>query len=238
MTGEIQLPRRFDPRTGMRQMLIRAGTRMSERRVHDASCALGALALGRWVARQPQPAGGVQTHPTKDGVFADALRILADATAPLYLEFGVWQGLTFRWWVAHLENPAARFVGFDSFEGLPEHWRPDYPAQTFDVQGVPPAIDDPRVAFQVGLFDDTVPKFDTPAHDRMLVNVDCTLYTSTVTVLDYVESVARPGDLIYFDELPEYDHELRALFEHDTRIDMRLMPIAQSRGYYWLFQYV
>jgi len=237
MTGNIQTPRRFDLRTGARQMLIRAGTRLSERREHDASCALGALALGRWVAGRPQPPGGVRVHPTKDGVFGDAIALLRDAKAPCYLEFGVWEGLTLRWWASRLGTPGARFVGFDSFEGLPEQWRPDYPARTFDVHGAPPAIDDPRVSFEVGLFGDTLPRFEIPEHDRLLVNVDCTLYASAVTVLEYVETVARPGDLIYFDELPEYDHELRALFEHAARIDMELMPIAQSRGYYWLFQY-
>ena len=47
----------------------------------------------------------------------------------------------------------------------------------------------------------------------------------------------RAGDLIYFDELPEYDHELRAFLEHQERIDLKLVPISHSRGYYWLFQY-
>jgi hypothetical protein len=156
---------------------------------------------------------------------------------PLYLEFGVWEGWSLRWWVEHLENPDARFVGFDSFEGLSEQWRPDYPPGTFDVDGTPPPVDDPRVSFEVGYFDQTLPRFVMPEHDRLFVNIDCTLYSSTSTVLRWLEPHLRAGDLIFFDELPEYDHELRALLEHDQRMHLRLMPISQARGYYWLFEY-
>jgi hypothetical protein len=52
-----------------------------------------------------------------------------------------------------------------------------------------------------------------------------------------LEPHLRPGDLIYFDELPEYDHELRAFFEHAERINLALIPVSQTRGYYWLFRY-
>jgi hypothetical protein len=168
--------------------------------------------------------------------FRDGLARL-DAKRPLYLEFGVWQGWSLRWWVEHLDAPGARFVGFDSFEGLPEQWRPDYPPGTFAVDGAPPPIDDPRVSFEVGYFEKTLRGFEMPEHDRLFVNIDCTLYSSTATVLEWLEPHLQAGDLIFFDELPEYDHELRALLEHDQRMQLRLMPISQARGYYWLFEY-
>ena len=60
-----------------------------------------------------------------------------------------------RWWAAELTNPAARFVGFDSFEGLPEDWRPSTPRGWFKTTG-PPAIDDARVSFVTGWFDETL----------------------------------------------------------------------------------
>jgi Methyltransferase domain len=228
---------RNDFRTRARQYLIRAGARLGEDRLHDISCVLAALRLGRWTRQLPAPPTGMKVRDDRLETFGDGLALL-HTDAPLYLEFGVWQGWSLRWWTEHLDAPGARFVGFDSFEGLQEHWRPDYPRGTFDVDGEPPLVTDPRVSFQVGYFEETLAHFEMPPHDRLFVNVDCTLYSSTAAVLAWLEPHLREGDLIYFDELPEYDHELRALLEHDRRTNLRLMPISQARGYYWLFQYV
>jgi hypothetical protein len=199
-------------------------------------CALAALRLGRWTRDLAQPAAGIAVRAERRDTFRDALALL-DTEQPLYLEFGVWEGWSLRWWLSHLDNPSARFVGFDSFEGLQEQWRPDYPPGTFNVDGAPPPINDARVSFEVGYFEKTLAAFDLPEHDRLLVNVDCTLYSSTACVLEWLEPHLREGDLIYFDELPEYDHELRALLEHSERMHLRLKPLSQARGYYWLFQY-
>ena len=38
-----------------------------------------------------------------------------------YLEFGVWRGESLELWSHINTNPASRFYGFDSFEGLPEY---------------------------------------------------------------------------------------------------------------------
>src|SRR5689334_11269923 len=37
-----------------------------------------------------------------------------------YLEFGVADGHSFRWFVQQNANPGSRFYGFDTFTGLPE----------------------------------------------------------------------------------------------------------------------
>ncbi len=227
---------RFDPRAKARLFLLRVGRRLSQKRLHDLRSALGALALGQWVAQHP-PRGELLSHQDKTDTYRDGVARLR-AEHPLYLEFGVWEGWSLRWWVEHLTTPGARFVGFDSFEGLPEQWRPDYPPGTFDVQGAPPPITDSRVSFEVGWFNETLPKFELPPHDQLFVNIDCTLYSSTAFVLEWLEPHLRPGDLVYFDELPEYDHELRAFFEHAERIELDLVPVSQTRGYYWLFEYV
>jgi methyltransferase family protein len=225
-----------DVRAKARQALIKVGTKLSVARLHDAKNFLGALALGQWLAQHP-PRGTLAVHTDKTDTYRDGLARLQDASNPLYLEFGVWEGWSLRWWVEHLGNPNARFVGFDSFDGLPEQWRPDYPPGTFATDGAPPPITDARVSFQVGWFDETLPGFELPAHDRLFVNVDCTLYSSTAAVLGWLEPHLQAGDLIYFDELPEYDHELRAFFEHCERVKLNVVPVSQTRGYYWLFEY-
>jgi hypothetical protein len=226
---------RVDPRTSLRLLLLRLGARISGRLVHDLSCALAALSLGHWLAQQT-PSRLVPRRPHRIDMFRDALSLVA-GNAPLYLEFGVWDGASLQWWTEHLRGPAARFVGFDSFDGLPEPWRPDYPRGTFDRNGTPPPCTDPRVTFEIGRFDDTLARFCLPPHDQLVINIDCTLYASTATVLRWVEPHLRTGDLIIFDELPEYDHELRAFREHTRRIDLQLIPVSHARGYHWLFRY-
>lgn len=41
----------------------------------------------------------------------------------LFLEFGVLDGDSIRHWAGLNANPGSRFVGFDSFEGIPAAWR-------------------------------------------------------------------------------------------------------------------
>jgi hypothetical protein len=225
---------RPDIRTQLRQLLIKVGGKLSKERLYDATNALGALAIGQWVAQHP-PTGRLIVRDDKTDTYRDAL-VRLNTPNPLYLEFGVWEGWSLRWWIEHLDKPGARFVGFDSFQGLPEEWRPDYPPGFFATDA-PPSITDPRVSFQVGWFNETLATFEMPAHDQLFVNIDCTLYSSTAAVLEWLEPHLQPGDLIYFDELPEYDHELRAFFEHAERTKLKLVPVSQARGYYWLFQY-
>ena len=86
----------------------------------------------------------------------------------LFLEFGVFEGNSIRRWAKLNSHPESRFVGFDSFEGLPTKWR-QRPAGHFSTGGQPPDIDDPRVSFVKGWFHDTVPGFlDTlPSHEGL-----------------------------------------------------------------------
>ena len=175
--------------------------------------------------------------PDRFGVFAAALGRIS-GVAPLYLEFGVFEGETMRWWSRHLAHPKAVFVGFDSFEGLPEDWRPGFGRGEFATDG-PPEIEDPRVKFVAGWFDETLPVFEIPRHDQLIVNVDADLYSSAVTVLRWVQPHLRTGSLIYFDELADRDHELRALREFLETSDIILSPVAAGAGgAHYLFEVV
>jgi SAM-dependent methyltransferase len=129
------------------------------------------------------------------------------------LEFGVGDGATLRLIAAHMPT-----VGFDSFTGLPEDWRPGYPKGTFATS--PPTVRNTRLV--IGAFADTLPGFDFATVQPIgLVHFDADLYSSTKTALRHVGPHLRPGAVLVFDEWHGYPgcaaHEQRALREHARR---------------------
>jgi len=131
-----------------------------------------------------------------------------------YLEFGVYRGDSLRWWCEHITCPDARFYGFDCFQGLPEAWGV-VSAGTFDTGGKIPEIDDKRLEFVVGLFNDSLRAFlqRYPLKRRKIIHMDADLYTSTLYVLTQIAHYLRSGDVLIFDEFGSIrmvDHEFRA----------------------------
>lgn len=220
----------------MRSTLLRIGSRLSSTTLANLRSVLSYLELGAWL-KATTPESTMAAVASDVDVFREAMRHISGAQ-PLYLEFGVFEGRSLRWWCANLGNPNARLVGFDSFEGLPQSWRPGMSKGAFRTGG-PPVIDDSRVSVVVGWFEDTLAEFEMPPHDQLIVNIDCDVYTSAATVLRWLEPRLLPGTLIYFDELPDRDHEMRALLESLERIPLRVVPLAiGAGGLHWLFQYV
>lgn len=167
-----------------------AGGRMSTVHLINLRTVLSYLEIGNDLASIP---GGEHPMSLEDstGLFEIALnRIRGDR--PLYLEFGVFEGRSLRWWSEHLTTPGARLVGFDSFEGLPENWWPGLDKGNFATGG-PPTIEDSRVSFEVGWFDETLRHFAPPEHDHLVINIDCDLYSSAATVLPLTYIMAAPG---------------------------------------------
>src|SRR6185436_20163913 len=109
--------------------------------------AAGYVSLGKWVADR-----GYSDAPrvaSRNRVFDAMLDVVGD-DAVAYLEFGVFEGASLRYWSARLTNPDSELHGFDSFEGLPETFDAAHPAGRFDRAGKPPLIEDSRVSFHVG----------------------------------------------------------------------------------------
>jgi len=214
--------------------LMALGRRLPARRFQNLHDAMSWVELGRWLVHQPGVNGTPRMFATRDDLFAYALTYVQDAPTQ-YLEFGVYEGSSLRWWTEHLTDPSARFVGFDSFEGLPEDWRLDLTQGHFRTAG-PPSIDDPRVSFVVGWFDDTLPKYELPPHAQLVVNIDCDLYSSARTVLEWLQPHLRPGTLVYFDELVDSHNEMRAFMESLAKSGRHVTPLGFS-GWNWLFRY-
>jgi hypothetical protein len=130
----------------------------------------------------------------------------------LFLEFGVATGRT----ISHIASThLGPIYGFDSFEGLPERWRPRYGKGHF--AGPIPALPS-NVHLIKGQFTDVLPSF-LRSHSEMaaFLHVDCDLYSSTKCIFDVLEDRIGPGCVIVFDEYFNYPgwqgHEFKAFQE-------------------------
>ncbi len=119
-----------------------------------------------------------------------------------FLEFGVYRGRSIRRMAELFTNPDARFVGFDCFVGLPERWA-KLEAGHFSTNGAPPQIDDTRVSFVTGYFQNTFSDFIAGFENKppVLVHFDADLYSSTLFLLTSLWHYI-PEYYFIFDEFP------------------------------------
>lgn len=130
----------------------------------------------------------------------------------LLLEFGVASGGT----INHVASKVSSTIyGFDSFEGLPEDWRPDFKKGAF-ARSLPEVRE--NVELVVGYFDSSLPGF-LKKHKGPIsfLHVDCDLYSSTKTIFDLCRDRLVQGTVIVFDEYFNYvgwrRHEYKAFRE-------------------------
>ena len=221
----------------VRRFLISAGARASARTASRVESFADAFLTAAWLKNEGFADWPRSAAPDRWSVF-DELIARVDHHQLLYLEFGVWQGKSLRYWVSHISEPSARFVGFDSFEGLPDDWNWAMRRAAFSVAGTPPNIGDPRVRFEIGWFEQTLERFILPEHRTLIVNVDCDLYSSASEVLRWVEPHLVAGDVLFFDEFKHFHDERRAFNDHLRRTascyelaacDGRLQAVAFRR---------
>jgi hypothetical protein len=208
-----------------KRALASAGGHTPPRALYYLNGVVNYLEVGAFVRKRGF--GSYRAVDTKQEVF-DAVAGEVGHRPILYLEFGVAKGASMRYWSRLATNPASVLHGFDSFEGLPEDWTLDRPAGHFSTGGEPPAIDDGRVSFFKGWFDDTLPGYDPPEHEVLVVNCDADLYSSTVTVLNKIEPWLKVGSFIYFDEFNHRADELRAFGEFLDRTGARFELYAAA----------
>ncbi|WP_159447129.1 TylF/MycF/NovP-related O-methyltransferase [Paucidesulfovibrio gracilis] len=135
-----------------------------------------------------------------------------------YLEFGVWQGVSFSHWLNINTHASSRFFGFDSFEGLPEDWNRGAPKGTFSQKGAVPTIEDPRATFVKGLFQQSIPPFldGFAVQNRLVIHFDADLYSSTLYTMMALDRFITPGTIFLFDEFTaeKYTCEYAALHDY------------------------
>jgi len=188
--------------------------------------AVNYLTLGRWMREH----GLVFHHRVRhrQEVWSEMIKQVADRPV-LYLEFGVWQGESLRFWANGLKHPKTKLHGFDSFEGLPDSGGPWVKGQ-FNVQSRIPIIADPRVQFFKGWFDQVLPGYKLPSHELLVINMDADLYSSTIYVLRQLRPWIKPGTLIYFDEMNHVEHEPRAVDEFMRESGVRFKAVSGDQS--------
>ncbi len=149
-----------------------------------------------------------------------------------FWEFGVFRGESLCSWLNRISHPDSRFVGFDTFTGLPERWRATELEGAFNVYGKIPETNDPRCGFQVGLFQETLLPF-VGRHDfsrRLVIHLDADLYSSTLFVLTTLARHFKPGDIVFFDNFICSVDEFRAFenFVGAFRIKYEVLGAVQE----------
>lgn len=137
------------------------------------------------------------------------------------LEFGVFEGRSLE--VIAGQRERRDVYGFDSFEGLPEDYRPHVRTGAFAVGALP---DVEGAELVVGWFEETLPGFlATHPGPVDFVHVDGDLYSSAVTVLELVGPRLAAGSVLVFDEFFNFpgweEHEFRAWREWSARTGAR-----------------
>jgi len=213
----------------IKKLLVYSPIRYSERLV-----SLWRLTLLRdWITmRQPIP-----YFNTRELLYAYVVEKIGGNKPISYLEFGVEQGNSIKHWSKLNTNDQSEFIGFDSFEGLPEDW---VKAECVikrghcSTDGIPPKISDKRVTFIKGWFNDTLPPFlEKYSTDKQLViHCDADLYTSTLFVLCTLHPFIKTGVIILFDDFSAMSHDFSALEDY-TRSFRRNYEVLGAAGYYY-----
>lgn len=172
----------------------------------------------------------------------------------IWMEFGVFTGRSIE---QFSRKCPSTIYGFDSFDGLHEHWDSNNPKGVFNLNGqIPPGyiIGDnhsmydsslptnwkpwpSNVKLIKGYFSDTLPIFIKKFEgDAALIHIDCDLYSSTKDIFNNLKCKIKPGTIIVFDEITDYPdyrlHEMKAFAEFLLETGLGYKPlIYQNLGY-------
>jgi hypothetical protein len=202
---------REDRKAPVKIALTRLGSRCTTGALYNLNGAFNYLYVGWWM----------KTHGFEPrvrlGSREELFRWLGAQVAErdvLYLEFGVAAGASMQLWSELLDNPRSALHGFDSFQGLPHDWTLEgHGRGTFSTGGREPEINDRRVRFFAGSFEETLPAYEWTEHKSLVVVMDADLYSSTSTALRHVRDRFEPGSYLYFDQFHHRGDELRAFSE-------------------------
>lgn len=217
-------------RTLLKKLLVYSPLKYSER----LDALLRLTLLSSWIAqRQPHP-----YLASRERLYAHVVDTVIGQRPISFLEFGVYQGASLRAWTQLNTAAQSEFIGFDSFEGLPEAWvnvRATLARGSFSTGGKPPTFDDPRVRLVTGWFQATVPHFleQFSTDKQIVVHCDADVYSATLFVLCQLDTCLPPGAIVLFDDFSSMLHDFRALEDYTRAFGRRYEVLgAAGRSYY------
>jgi len=130
-----------------------------------------------------------------------------------FIEFGVFKGRSMRYFLKNFTNKNNIFIGLDTFEGLPEDWETTgQPKGSYSNKGKIPDIEDERLIFYKGLFQNTFEKWSkhisSDDNKILICHFDADIYSATLFGLTKIGAINKPFYCI-FDEF--FGDECRAL---------------------------
>jgi len=155
----------------------------------------------------------VPTFESREDLWDECIaRQVGSKTKITYVEFGVHEGYSLKYFSQKNLNKDSTFIGLDSFEGLPENWG-YVPKGTFDTKGNMPDIKDGRVSFIKGWFQNTWDELyaQLSTTESLVVHYDADLYSSTLFALSKID-ILKKTYIAIFDEFT--GHEIRALYNY------------------------
>lgn len=157
---------------------------------------------------------------TKDGPDANSeiwsfiINNIGKKTAIDFIEFGAYQGRSIKYFARNFVNIDSRFIGFDSFEGLPDtDFHKNYKKKMFDKEGKFPIVNDKRIKFVKGYFSEIkeeISKELSQSKNLKLIHFDSDIYSSTLLALFLCSK--HESYYCIFDEFG--DDEARALYHY------------------------
>lgn len=157
----------------------------------------------------------VPTFPNKFSLLDFALK--QSNNDGIFLEFGVYKGETINFIANRIGNKIV--YGFDSFEGLPEDWRPGFGKGFFKTK-IPSVRN--NVTLIKGWFDKTLPEFiKENKKEYSFIHIDSDLYSSAQVIFKYLDKKINKNMIIVFDEFFNYygweNGEYKAFYEYVSK---------------------
>lgn len=193
--------------------------------------------LSKWVRQTPEP--GYNDFYTKHHDYNKRYELYKHVlqseslSSIYYIEFGVAQGHSFKWWVDNIKSIDSKFVGFDTFSGLPEDWG-YFKKGDMSANDSFPDINDERCRFVKGIFQETVPSFlkEFKTDLRKVIHMDADIYTSTLFALTMMGPYLNKDDILIFDEFNVPLHEFKAFTEFISSYYVKVKVIGAANNYY------
>lgn len=193
--------------------------------------------LSNWIARTPMPEFNdfysKQHDYSKRYTLYEHIIQSENLSRICYMEFGVAQGYSLKWWAERIANIESVFIGFDTFSGLPEDWG-FFKKGEMSAKNTFPDIDDKRCTFIKGIFQETLPLFLREFRDdrRKVLHLDADIYSSTLFALTMMGPYLNVDDILIFDEFNVPLHEFKAFTDFINSYYVKVEVLGSVNNYY------